>query len=216
MFIGIVMQERGVDIEGQFVLESGRGDAMSHSWFNYTRGFCAFVAVVLLIGLPTANGEMILSSQELASLSGFVYCDINNNGILDSVEVGIGNVNVLLEGSQEGGDAVKLVVTTKSNGEFSFDDLFPGLYSLTETQPIKYVQGKPNAVGSAGGVADGSDSFKSINLLAGIQGASYNFGEWGLKTQYLSKRQLIVPEPTTVSVLVAGLLALVGFRRFRR
>jgi hypothetical protein len=201
---------------------------MFNSWFGCWRGLCAFVAVVLLCGPPTANGEMILGSQELASLSGFVFCDINNNGVFDSVECGIGNVSILLEGLGEGGETIKLTMITKSNGAFTFNSLSPGQYALTETQPIKYVQGKPNQLkleeAALSGLSEAdeddmvveSDHYAGIVLTTGEQATDYDFGEWGLKTRYLSKRQLIVPEPSTVSVLVVGLLALVGFRRIRR
>lgn len=200
---------------------------MSHSWFGCWRGLCACVAVALLSGPPTANGEVILGSQQLASLSGFVFCDINNNGIFDSVEYGIGNVSILLEGLGEGGETIKLTMITKSNGAFTFNSLSPGQYALTETQPIKYVQGKPNQLKlEEAALTELSetdedlvvecDRYAGIGLAAGEQATAYDFGEWGLKTRYLSKRQLVVPEPSTVSGLVVGLLALVGFRRFRR
>jgi hypothetical protein len=175
---------------------------------------------ILIAGLSAspryANGEMIGAAEALATLSGYVYADINNNGRRDFFEMGISGVEVLLQGLQATGDIVKLTTLTDERGDYRFTNLAPGDYSVTETQPLKFIQGKENEVGSAGGAALGSDRFTEIDLTAGAAAMHYNFGEWGLKARYVSKADLLTLEPSTLVTLATALVALTAFVRFRR
>src|SRR5262249_5396012 len=64
--------------------------------------------------------------------------------------------------------------TTAVDGSYSFGDLRPGTYVLTETQPDEYLDGK-DTVGTQGGTA-GDDVLSNIVLLAGVDGTDNNFG----------------------------------------
>ena len=108
-----------------------------------------------------------------ASVSGFVYLDANNNGIKDANENGLPGVQVTLSGTNDVGAAVSQTVTTDSSGFYSFGNLRPGTYSVTETPPANYLQGK-NAIGSLGGVL-GNSQMSGIVLGSGSQGANYDF-----------------------------------------
>src|SRR5262249_54959468 len=109
-----------------------------------------------------------------ASLSGFVYVDANNNGVKDAGESPISNVPVTLTGTTSQGDDVTLTTTTAADASYKFPDLQPGNYTITETQPTAFQQGK-NTVGSLGGTVNG-DQFL-VNVAAGNQGINYNYGE---------------------------------------
>jgi len=123
-----------------------------------------------------------------ASLSGYVYLDKNNNGIKDPGEPGIPNVTVTLTGVQRqfqtGGiqpDVIPVIntsVTTDTNGFYSFTNLVPGTYTITETHPSGYVDGK-DTIGTPGGTT-GTDQFSNIVLNPGVAGANNNFGELNL------------------------------------
>ena len=51
----------------------------------------------------------------------------------------------------------------------------PGNYTITETQPTGWADGKESLGTSGGGI--GSDLFSNINLPANFDGTNYNFGE---------------------------------------
>ncbi len=111
-----------------------------------------------------------------ASLSGYVYVDANNDGIKESGESGISGVSVTLTGTNDQGNPVTQMVTTLSDGSYSFTNLRPGTYSLTETQPSAYAEGK-DTIGTPGGNASVQDVFSNIVLNEGVNGANNNFGE---------------------------------------
>jgi protocatechuate 3,4-dioxygenase beta subunit len=110
-----------------------------------------------------------------ANLSGFVYVDGNDNGQKDSGENGIAGVAIQLTGSDYTGKAVSLTATTSGNGQYSFANLLPGLYSVKETPPSGYLDGKDSA-GTAGGTV-GNDAIGNITLQSGTSDPNNNFAE---------------------------------------
>src|SRR5207244_11943102 len=76
--------------------------------------------------------------QQTTGLSGYVYCDSNNNGMKDAGEAGIANVEIKLLNSVGAPvvDANGTPVTKKTDGNgFYRFDVLPGTYQLMETQP---------------------------------------------------------------------------------
>lgn len=115
-----------------------------------------------------------------ASLSGHVYFDVDNNGVFDTSagDSGIAGAQVTLSGTDINGNAVHQVAMTDSAGAYAFVNLQPagvGGYTLTETQPGAYADGK-DSIGTQGGVA-GNDVFSQIPLVSGQNGTDNNFGE---------------------------------------
>ena len=110
-----------------------------------------------------------------SSLSGFVYNDKNDNGILDPGEAGLVGVTITLNGVNDIGQNVVLTAVTDSNGYYQFTSLRPGTYALLETQPTDYADGI-DSVGSQGGSQE-NDRFFDIVLAEGIDGVNNNFGE---------------------------------------
>jgi hypothetical protein len=110
-----------------------------------------------------------------ASLSGVVFEDFNNDGQVDFGEQGISGVTITLAGTDDLGHAVNLAQKTDGGGLYSFLNLRPGSYTLTETQPAGYSQGI-DTVGTAGGVLVATDTF-SVGLGQGVNGLDYNYGE---------------------------------------
>ncbi len=109
-----------------------------------------------------------------ASVSGYVYYDADNNGSFDTNETGISGVTVTLldaEGNSTGKTAV-----TDDNGYYKFENLMPGTYGLSETQPAGYLEGAAN-VGSVGGTVQNPDLMNTITLASGVSGKDYDFGE---------------------------------------
>ncbi len=108
-----------------------------------------------------------------ASLSGYVYVDANNNGSADAGEPTIAGAVVKLTGTNDQGNAVSLTATTGVNGSYSFINLRPGTYTLTETRPNGYTDGTLS-VGSQGGTA-GVRSISGIAVVSGTNGQNNNF-----------------------------------------
>ncbi len=135
-----------------------------------------------------------------SSLAGFVYVDGNNNGNKDVSEPPISGVIVTLMGVNDLGQPVTQTTTTAGNGAYFFGSLRPGVYKLTETQPINFIDGK-DTIGTPGGITS-NDMFSNINLPPGLNGINNNFGELGLTPTYSSKRSLLSPPPPVNLVAV--------------
>ncbi len=132
--------------------------------------------IVLAAGVAGVKydfGELLPST-----LSGYVYEDTStggfNNGIKDPGEAGIPGTLVTLSGTDDKG-AVNRVTTTDATGLYSFTGLRPGTYTISETQPAGYLNGK-TTVGVQGGV-QGNDVISAIPLPPNTNGYNNNFGE---------------------------------------
>jgi protocatechuate 3,4-dioxygenase beta subunit len=110
------------------------------------------------------------------SISGVVYADINNNGVRDAGEPPIAGTTITLTGTNASGAITPIVTTTDANGKYLFADLQPGVYDVTETQPVGFEDGKDTA-GSLGGSTATNDVISGINLTASLLSQNNNFGE---------------------------------------
>ncbi len=140
----------------------------------------------------------------LATLAGQVFADYSaasaalaNNGVRDAGEAGIGSatagagVPITLTGTPTAGPNAGLAVTitthTAADGSYSFNDLFPGTYTLTEGALPAQLGGFTEGINTAGTVtgggtagmagAVGDSAIRGIVLGAGAQGSGNNFAE---------------------------------------
>lgn len=111
-----------------------------------------------------------------SSISGFVYVDVDNDGVFDVGESPIAGVTVTLTGTDNLGNPVSRTTTTDGRGLYRFDNLRAGRYRLNETQPANYLDGK-DSVGSQGGTLTANDQIGNINLAPNVHGVNNNFGE---------------------------------------
>lgn len=89
------------------------------------------------ITVTLANADLLnnnFAEIKAASISGFVYQDNNNNGVKETGELGIAGAHLTLTGADDLG-GVSLTATTAADGSYSFGNLRPGTYQLSETQP---------------------------------------------------------------------------------
>ncbi len=135
--------------------------------------------IVLIAGQNAAanNFGEILGAQ----LQGRVWADANNDGVIGAGESGIAGVSLVLTGTDDIGNAVSVTRVTVADGSYSFTDLRPGTYTVTEpTQPPGTSNGLTVA-GSAGGtvtpVATTPSAISGALLTAGLTATAYNFGE---------------------------------------
>jgi uncharacterized repeat protein (TIGR01451 family) len=128
----------------------------------------------LVLGQGTQGINNNFGELTPSSLAGYVYLDTNNDGIKEAGETGIGGVQITLTGTNDQG-AVSQTVQTDSNGAYKFANLRPGTYTLTETPPTGYRDGK-DSIGTQGGTV-GIDTFTNIVLGIGIVGTDNDFAE---------------------------------------
>jgi SdrD B-like domain len=116
---------------------------------------------------------------QLSSIAGSVYLD-DGNGVRDDGEPGIGGVQITLTGIDDQNNAVTLVVFTDDDGRYSFTNLRPGTYQVSESQPEFYDDGE-ETVGKVNGTERGqkldNDLIGDIVLAGGEDGVAYDFGE---------------------------------------
>ncbi len=134
--------------------------------------------LIPVINLPLGGLTNQNFGEILGSLTGNVFFDANNDGTRQSGEPGIGGTTVVLSGIAADGTTVLRTATTDSNGQYLFGDLPAGTYTVTETQPPLYTDGR-DAVGSSGGIL-ANDLLSNIPLSGGQNATQYNFGEIGV------------------------------------
>jgi len=111
----------------------------------------------------------ILSS----SIAGNVYEDADGDFVRDPGEVPISNVLIEL---LDGNGSVFASTRTDAAGNYQFQNLRPGTYTLRETQPAGYLQGGQKA-GSEGGNDSVADLISAIAIGSGVQALRYDFCE---------------------------------------
>ncbi len=134
-------------------------------------------------GVSSNLATVTIASGDLtpSSLSGFVFSDVDNDGVMDANEARYGNIRITLRGTDVLGRDVSLETRTSSNGSYVFADLTQGEYTLTEFQPMYLIDGKDMHGGEQ---SLRNDRFE-ITLGPGVAGANYNFGERGLMPQFI-------------------------------
>ena len=139
---------------------------------------------------------------QLSSISGFVYFDTDNNGFRASFEQAIGNVEILVNGTDSEGNAVSQTTRTASDGSYSFDSLVAGTYTVSQTQPALTIDGR-DTPGSSNGLVQ-NDRF-IITLGSEIHAQGYNFGERGRAAETVSLVDFLASTPRDGAMVVYGL-----------
>jgi serine-aspartate repeat-containing protein C/D/E len=114
-----------------------------------------------------------------AMISGYVYHDRDQDGIRDATEQPIANTLVEL---MDANGVVVATTTTDAVGFYKFGGVRAGAYSLRETQPAGWLDGRdtPGILnGQVSGKADPSpgDLIREIEIGWGDMGTEFNFGE---------------------------------------
>jgi hypothetical protein len=215
---------------------------MSH---RPSRRWHALALLCLLGSLPSYAAAQ---STQTSFLGGWVYVDRNNDGELafaDSLqpEIALPNVEIKLYSLTSGIESLLATTLTDTVGRYQFSNLAAGTYTIKQTQPIDFIDGKdtlgmlrsliPNQPlpGSASAGVAGDNVFSNIVLPINVEGNLYNFGELGMTAFAASKRYLLgstpvmppppppvvtfIPEPTSVVLLLSSLagLSMIRLRR---
>jgi hypothetical protein len=143
------------------------GGATGGGGSNFTGSYSGTASVV-----PAVGGN--------ASISGYVYFDATNAGVMEPGDFGIQGVVVELTGVDNLGHSVTMFATTDANGYYSFTGLQAGTYTIERPQPSLYNNGQ-SSVGTVNGTTDGLEQLNGaiaqIVLNSGDQGTQYDFAE---------------------------------------
>ncbi|TVS18522.1 MAG: hypothetical protein EA424_10735 [Planctomycetaceae bacterium] len=135
--------------------------------------------VDIVIGSGQIGTDYDFCEFEPASLAGRVYHDRNNNGWMEPGEEGIPDVRLVLLDA-EGAQVAATV--TDSSGDYVFDGLHAGQYTIVQVHPEGWVDGWDRA-GTVEGIPQGTainpgDRIEGIQLRWGEAGVDYLFGEF--------------------------------------
>ena len=117
-----------------------------------------------------------------ASLSGTVFNDHSNDGVQQTGEQGIADVQIRLTGTDDLGNSVDVTVFTQSDGTYTITGLRPSNatgYTLTETQPSNYNDGIDSDGSLTNGNVSTNDVNSGIDIISGDAGTDYDFAERG-------------------------------------
>lgn len=143
-------------------------------------GDTKFTGIVLTPGMPKVTEYLF--AEKTGGLSGYVYHDKNGSGTRDAGDPGIAGVTVSLTGTTAQGTPVTHTATTDVNGFYSFPGLLNGTYTVKETQPANWLDGKTSKGMVAGSecaacVNSTSNEIASITFTADKTYTEFNFGE---------------------------------------
>ncbi len=136
-------------------------------------------------GIVVAGGQSALSNNfgeiTAARLSGRVWADTDNDGIIDTSESGIAGVTLLLTGVDDLGSSISQTVVTGADGRYSFANLRPGTYQVAEPAQPEGTSNGQTVAGSSGGtatpVSTTPSAISGVVLSVGANATAYNFGE---------------------------------------
>lgn len=126
---------------------------------------------------PLTQGEYYFGELVPSGIAGRVYYDRDGNGTqgAPATEPGIAGVTLTLSGTDTNGNTVNATTVTDANGDYSFPNLAPGSYRVTETRPAGYEPGITRAGAVSGtGSASGTVPTTGSGVSAGPQGSNAN------------------------------------------
>lgn len=143
---------------------NGRTLAGTASGTATTPGIAPSAVTAIALAANQSASGYLFGEIPPATISGRVFDDMANDGAFNPpVDIGFAGNAIVLTGTNDLGAAVNVTTTTATDGTFSFIDLRPGTYTLTQpTQPL----GRVNGVTTAGTIAGASSgSATGVNTL---------------------------------------------------
>jgi len=108
-----------------------------------------------------------------------VWADLDGDGIQDAGEPGLAGVTVALLGVDVLGGSVSLTTVTDGDGLYRFEDLVPGTYTVTVTNPGGYVfspQGQGDDAARDSDVAPAGGVTAALTLVSGQSNLTIDAG----------------------------------------
>ncbi len=126
------------------------------------------------------NSAVDVDTIEIAlrSISGSVYIDLNGDGTQNGLEPPVEGALVTLDGIDNTGAPVVRSTNTDPAGDYIFENLLPGTYTIRETQPFGLIDGQ-ESIGSGQTVDPtvADDVFANLVLGADNDAVDFDFGE---------------------------------------
>ncbi|QEG22687.1 SdrD B-like domain-containing protein [Mariniblastus fucicola] len=133
----------------------------------------------IVLGSGQSGTRYDFCELEPASISGFVSVDVPGQSKLDPSDPNFRPIEgVTIQLLDESGNLVK-TTKTDASGQYQFNDLEPGTYSVVEVQPEGYLDGG-DVVGGVANKTVGTllnDRFDNIVVGSGQAGTRYDFCE---------------------------------------
>ncbi len=162
----------------------------------------------------SATGTVNVTVRDFVptQISGKVWVDETNDGIIDGAERRLGGVHVVLTGNALGIPIAQRTYVTLADGSYHFDNLAPGQYVVRYVTPAHMIDGLDVAGGL--GDADGVANQFTINIAqpGGGDGSGYNFAAVGLDASYGRALDLLASRyfGNNPSMVLKGLYAAIG------
>ena len=129
-------------------------------------------------GGPAADGEVedyeVAISDQLGTIEGVRWLDVDKDGIQDGEEPGLGGVQLFLDANDNGvHDTGERVATTAADGSYRFTDVAPGVQIVREMPMADITQTYPGPdagtyVGTAYVVGTNTMEVTSIDAVTGV------------------------------------------------
>ena len=131
--------------------------------------------------------EITVGDLAPSTVGGHVYADVNGNGMHDEGERYIGDVEMMIEGTNVLGETVEMTAVTLADGSYQFGELLPGSYTIRQQwQPEYMVDGaETTSIPSADTSVNDAISF---TLSSNTEVFDANFGELGVRPEYITHR----------------------------
>lgn len=135
-------------------------------------------------GVGTLSATGTITQVLPTSISGYVYVDSNNSGVITSSDATLAGVTVTLLNATTG--AVITSTQTNASGFYIFSGLSAGTYDVVKSNPGFYLDGKATPGTPAPTGPTTQDEFTGIVLASGTTAVNYNFAELGLAPQFIN------------------------------
>lgn len=103
--------------------------------------------LIPLSGTPAALGDYLFGELTSSQIRGRSFYDRDGDGSqgATATEPGIPGVSVTLSGTDANGSPVSATTTTDASGDYVFNNIAPGTYTVSETRPTGYLPGLTRA-----------------------------------------------------------------------
>ncbi|MFM8251084.1 MAG: beta strand repeat-containing protein, partial [Planctomycetota bacterium] len=163
-----------------------------------TNGVPAFLTSQATVNVSVLNFVPV-------TISGYVYTDLNNDGVRGSNETPLAGIDVTITGfnAVTSQTIAPRTVTTNRDGFYQFDGLAPGEYLIRQAQPANMVDGRETGGGPI--TVSSNDVFRFAQTLnENINAAQHvytenNFGERSLSSAFLSMNYLLASTATKLN-----------------
>ncbi|MCA1978578.1 MAG: DUF11 domain-containing protein, partial [Thiobacillus sp.] len=113
-----------------------------------------------------------------SSLAGRVFRDFNADGLVTVGDTGVAGITLTLSGTSLDGASINRTVTSDASGNYSFDLLPAGTYTISEgTVSEAHLTDGIDTAGTAGGSTAVNDVISAINLPGNTAATGYLFAE---------------------------------------